>query len=103
MWLDTMDESLFEEKNRQKVCDAMKEKEPEKRLIDLLPTDKLKNNFQETIKRYLEGSYTEKSLTRSEMHHLLVKKMLELTNPNSEYDILLFQKVKWRLYEDDFL
>ena len=66
----------------------------EGRLIDLLPTDKLKNNFQAIIKSYfLEESYTKKSLTREEMHHLLVRKMLELTRGDSEYDILLFRKV----------
>ena len=94
MWLDTIDKSFFEEKDRQKVWDAMKGKEPEGKLIDLLPTDKLKNNFMATIKScFLEESYTKKSPTREEMHHLLVRKMLELTNQNSEYDTLLFRKV----------
>ena len=91
--MDTLDASLFLENNRQKLWDAMKGKEPEGRLIDLLPTEKLKERFQETIKNHLKGTFKEKTLSREEMHHLLVRKMLELTNPNSEYDILLFQKV----------
>ena len=94
LWMDTVEGSLFFENNRQKVWDAMKGKEPEGKLIDLLPTDKLKNNFQATIKScFLEESYTKKSPTREEMHQLLVRKMLELTNGNSEYDTLLFRKV----------
>ena len=94
MWLNNVEESLFSKNGRQKVWDAMKGKEPEGKLIDLLPTDKLKNNFQATIKScFLEESYTKKSLTREEMHHLLVRKMLELTRGNSEYDTLLFRKV----------
>ena len=93
-WLDTVEESLLVENNRQKVWDAMKGKEPEERLKNLLPTEKLENKFQETIRNYLKGTFKEKTLTRVEMSQLLVRKMLELTNPNSEYDVLLFQKVK---------
>ena len=93
-WLDTVEESLFLENNRQKVWDAMKGKQPERRLIDLLPTEKLKKNFQETLKNYLKGTFKEKTLSRVEMNQLIVRKMLELTNPNSEYDVLLFRKVK---------
>ena len=94
MWLNNVEESLFSKHDRQIVWDAMKGKEPEGKLIDLLPTDKLKNNFQATIKScFLEESYTKKSLTREEMHHLLVRKMLELTRGDSEYDTLLFRKV----------
>ena len=91
--MDTVEESLFFGNNRQKLWDAMNGKAPEKRLIDLLPTDKLKNSFQATIKSYLEESDTKKTLTREDMHHLLVRKMLELTYQNSEYDTLLFRKV----------
>ena len=93
-WLDSVEESMLVENNRQKVWDAMKGKEPEERLKTLLPTENLKNKFQETVKNYLKGTFKEKTLTRDEMSQLLVRKMLELTNPNSEYDVLLFQKVK---------
>ena len=93
-WLDTVEESLLVENNRQKVWDAMKGKEPEERLKNLLPTENLKNKFQETMKDYLIGTFKEKTLSKEELNQLLVRKMLELTNPNSEYDVLLFQKVK---------
>ena len=92
--METVEESSFFEINRQKLWDAMKGKEPEGRLKDLLPTEKLKKNFQETIKNHMKGTFKEKTLSRDEMYHILVRKMLELTNPNSEYDILFFQKVK---------
>ena len=103
MWLNNVEESLFSRNSRQKVWDAMKGKEPEGKLIDLLPTDKLKNNFQATISCFLEESYTKKSLTREEMHHLLVRKMLELTNRSSEYDVLFFQKVREEKSETVFI
>ena len=106
-WLDTVEESLLVENNRQKIWDAMKGKDPEERLKNLLPTENLKNKFQETIKNYLKATFKEKTLSKDELKQLLVRKMLELTNPNSEYDILLFQKVKKRKnvrksFSDDF-
>ena len=62
IWLNNVEASLFSKNGRQKVLDAMKGKEPEGKLIDLLPTDKMKNNFQATIKScFLEESYTKKS------------------------------------------
>ena len=73
--------------------DTMKGKESEKNLIALLPTDKLKKKFHENIEAHVKGTLKEKTLSRVEMEQLLVRKLLELTNPNSEYDILLFQKV----------
>ena len=100
--MDTVEESLFFENNRLKLWDAMKGKEPEGRLKDLLPTEKLKKNFQETIKNYLKVTFKEKTLTRDEMNHLFVRKMLELTNPNSEYDLLFFQKVKEEKFKKDY-
>ena len=96
LWLDNVEEWLLFKNNRQKIWDAMKGKGSERRLIDLLPTEKQKKNFQETIKNYLKGTFKEKTLSREEINHILVRKMLELTNPNSEYDVLFFQKVKKR-------
>ena len=93
-WLETVEESLLDENNRLKVWDAMKGKDPEERLKNLLPTENLKKQFPKTVKDYLKGTFKEKTLSRDEMSQLLVRKMLELTNPNSEYDVLLFQKVK---------
>ena len=95
-WLDTVEESLLFENNRQKIWNAFIGKDPEERLKNLLPTENLKNKFQETIKNYLKATFKEKTLSKKELNQLLVRKMLELTNPNSEYDILLFQKVKKR-------
>ena len=102
LWMDTVEESLFFENNRLKLWDAMKGKEPEGRLKDLLPTEKLKKNFQETIKNHMKGTFKEKTLSRDEMYHILVRKMLELTNPNSEYDILFFQKVNAEKCEENY-
>ena len=79
------------------------QKEPEKTLLDLLWTDNQRNKFRETMKSCLEGSYSEKPLEKSEMHKLLVRKMLELTNPTSEYDVLLFQKVREEMSETVFI
>ena len=92
-WLKPLDEKLFSEGDRQKILDAMKGQEPEKKLITFLPTEKLKKKFHEYIESYIKATLKEKTLSREEMEQLLVRKLLEMTNPNSEYDILLFRKV----------
>ena len=93
LWLEPLAEALFEERSRQKVLDSMKGLEPEIKLIALLPTENLRKKFHETIENYLKAKLKEKILSKEEMYHLIVRKLLELTNPNSEYDILFFQKV----------
>ena len=93
LWLEPLDEKLFMERSRQKLLDAMKGLEPELKLIGLLPTEKLRIKFHGTIENYLNAKLKEKTLSRDETYHLIVRKLLELTNPNSEYDILLFHKV----------
>ena len=98
LWLEPLDEGMFLEGNRQKILDEMKEQEAENKLIDLLPTDKLKGKFHETIESYIsytsDQKYKGETLSKEEWEHLLVRKLLEQTNPNGEFDILLFQKVR---------
>ena len=93
LWLEPLDQRLFSEGNRQKILNAMKGQEPEKKLLTLLPTEKLRKKFDENIESCLTATMKEKTLSREEVEHVLVRKLLEMTNPNSEYDILLFQKV----------
>ena len=95
-WLQPLDERLFLEGIRQKIINAMKGQESEKKLITLLPTEKLKITFHEKIESYMKATLKEQILSRDDMEHLLLRKLFELTNPNSEYDIILFQKVKNR-------
>ena len=78
----------------------MKGQESENKLGAFMPTEKLQKTFHEQIKAYMKGALKEKTLSRDEWKQLLVRKILELTNPNSEYDILLFQKVRkiWKSF-----
>ena len=94
LWLEPLDERMFSERSRQKILDAMKGQESENKLGAFMPTEKLQKTFHEQIEDYMKGALKEKTLSRDEWKQLLVRKILELTNPNSEYDILLFQKVK---------
>ena len=108
LWLEPLDERLFLEGNRQKILDAMKGQESEKKLITLLPTENLRKKFHENIESHVKATMKEKkTLSREEMERILMRKLLEMTNPNSEYDILLFQKVgkSWKgsLFFDSFL
>ena len=80
------------ESSGQNILDAMKGQEAVKKLRKLLPTEKLKETFRKDITSLIIN-YEEKTLSKDEIENLLVKKLLELTNPNSEYDILFFRKV----------
>ena len=93
LWLEPLDEALFKERCRQKVLDAMKGLDPEIKLIALLPTERLRKKFHVTIENYLKAKFKEQVLSKKDIGHLIVRKLFELTNPNSEYDILFFQKV----------
>ena len=62
--------------------------------ISLL-SEKNQRNYLKQIKGYLEGKMKNgKIFNRKEMKELLVRFLLKLTNPNSEFDILVFLKVK---------
>ena len=66
-------------------------------------SDSQSENFVRTVTLQIEGwvevdikevfDVKTGSFKREEMEQILVRKLLEMTNPNSEYDILLFQKV----------
>ena len=121
LWLEPLDDRLFWQKDRQKILDAMKGQEPEKKLITLLPAgfseklmnkfpddkkieERIREKFQKEIERCIKGTQQEKTFRKEEMELLLVRKLLELTNPNSEYDVLFFQKVgkSWNRITDLF-
>ena len=87
------DERLKHVLKQTKMVDAMNGQESETKLITLLPTEKLRKKFDENIESCVIATMKEKTLSREEMEWLLVRKLLEMTNPNSEYGILLFQKV----------
>ena len=72
----------------------------EKKLINLLPTEKLRKKFHENIESYMKATLKEKTLTKEEIEQLLVRKILTMTKPNSEFDILFFQKVvqNWNIF-----
>ena len=94
LWLEPIDKRMFFERSRQKILDAMKGQESENKLSAFMPTEKLQKTFHEKIEDYMKAKLKEKTRNRDEWEELLVRKILELTNPNSEYDILLFIKVR---------
>ena len=88
------------EGNRQRILDAMRGQVSEKKLINLLPTENLRKKFHENIESYMKATLKEKTLTKEEIEQLLVRKILTMTKPNSEFDILFFQKVvqNWNIF-----
>ena len=69
LWLEPLDEGMFFERSREKILVALKGQEAEKKLIALLPTDKLKNTFHEKIESHIKGTLKEKILSRNEIEH----------------------------------
>ena len=71
-----------------------------KSIADLKPgisllSEKNQRNYLKQIKGYLEGKMKNgKIFKRKEVKELLVRFLLKSTNPNSEFDILIFLKVK---------
>ena len=73
------------------VLESITEQQPG---ISLL-SDNNQEKYHKQIKGYLKGKMKNgKSFNRKEMKELLVRFLLKFTNPNSEFDILIFLKVK---------
>ena len=102
LWLEPLDEGTFMERKMPVIWDAMKGHKAKNNLIALLPTEKLRNQFDSTINNYisyiLDIKYEGKTLSKEEWEHLFVRKLLEQTKPDSEFDILLFQKDTSTIY-----
>ena len=63
-----------------------------------LLSEKNQKNYHKEIQGYLKGKMKNgKTYNRKQMKVLLVKFFLKLTNPNSEFDILLFLKVNTKI------
>ena len=73
------------------VFESIKIQEPGKKFL----SETNKEVFHEKIQHYLMGKMKNgKSFKRQEFKILCVRFLLEKTNPNSEFDILFFLKVK---------
>ena len=93
-WLERNKDEKFEEKTMGKVFESIKDEEPG---ISLL-SEKNQKNYHKEIKGYLTGKMKNgKTFNRKEMKDLLVRFLLKFTNPNSEFDILIFIKVLKKL------
>ena len=89
-WLEKNKDEEFAEPTLGKVLESITDEEPG---ISLL-SEKNRKNYHKEIKGYLTGKMKNgKSFNRKEMKDLLVRFLLKFTNPNSEFDILIFIKV----------
>ena len=91
-WLDSINEIVeFSKQNLDVVCETIKMQEPGKKLL----SEKNQKVYHEKIQDYLRGKMGNgKIYNRHELKILYVRFLLEKTNPNSEFDILFFLKVK---------
>ena len=91
-WLDSINEIVeFSKQNLDVVCETIKMQEPGKKLL----SEKKQKVYHEKIQDYLRGKMRNgKIYNRHELKILCVRFLLEKTNPNSDFDILFFLKVK---------
>ena len=91
-WLNSINEIVeFSKQNLDVVCETIKMQEPGKKLL----SEKNQKVYHEKIQDYLRGKMKNgKIYNRQELKILCVRFLLEKTNPNSEFDILFFLKVK---------
>ena len=89
-WLDKMRGEEFAEKNLKDVLKSITHPESGISLISGINQEA----HQKAISEYLESKMKNgKIYDRAEMKDLIVRFLLKLTNPNSEFDILTFHKV----------
>ena len=80
----------FAEKNLKEVLESITHQEPG---ISLL-SEKNQHKYRKEIQGYLKGKMKKgKTYNRKQMKELLVRFLLKFSNPNSEFDILIFHKV----------
>ena len=90
VWLDKMRGEEFAEKNLTEVLESIAHHKPGISLI----SEKNQKVYHKAISTYLESKMKKgKIYDRAEMKDLIVRFLLKLTNPNSEFDILTFHKV----------
>ena len=81
----------FSEQNLDVLFRSIKIQEPGKKLL----SEKNQKVYHEKIQDYLRGKMRNgKIYNKQELKILCVRFLLEKTNPNSEFDILFFLKVK---------
>ena len=89
-WLDSTNDEEFAEPTLGKVFESITDKEPGKSLL----SEKNQKNYHKEIQGYLKGKMKNgKNYSRKQMKELLMRFLLKFTNPNSEFDILIFLKV----------
>ena len=86
---DFVEGDVFSEKNIIDVLKTIEKYQPGKTLL----SKRNKENYSKLMEDYLKGKMKKKRFNKNEMKDLVLKKLLDLTLPDSEFDILLFRKV----------
>ena len=89
-WVKSIDVQRFCEDNREGRLSSLKKGKPG---YDFL-SDKNKKNYCEIMMDFIDVKMKPKNLfSGDELRDLILKKLLERTNPNSEFDFIFFKKV----------
>ena len=91
-WVESVDVQRFCEDNREGRLSSLKKGKPG---FDFL-SEKNKENYCETMVDFIDAKMKQKNFLRGdELRDLILKKLLERTNPNSEFDFIFFKKVNY--------
>ena len=92
--MDAFVEDRFFENSIPNILEKMKEDKPGFKLM----TESNKTNYEKNIKTFLEKKFKDGAqYTKSKLKDIILEHFLNLTYPNSEFDLLLFLKVICRL------
>ena len=90
IWADNLTDDSFSEKDKLRVLETLKNLQPGKSVL----TQKNQNNYDWEMENFLKGKLKGKTFDREELKNIILKRLLELSEPNSEFDTFLFHKVK---------
>ena len=94
-WVESIDVQRFCEDNREGRLSTLKKGKPGYEFL----SEKNKKNYCETMIDFIDAKMKQKNFLRGdELKDLILKKLLERTNPNSEFDFIFFKKVNYIIY-----
>ena len=89
-WVESIDVQSFCEDNREGRESSLEQGKPGYNFL----SEKNKETYCETMMTFIDAKMKKNNFLRGdELRDLILKKLLERTNPNSEFDFIFFKKV----------
>ena len=93
--MDSIKEETFSEVNKHLLLDKIRGENGPKPGYDLL-SEKNKKTYMKDVEDLLKKKFKERAVrSKSQLKDFILEHFLELTDPNAEFDLLLFLKVRY--------